>query len=124
MEFLALLIIGGLALTARMLKNWQAWVAWGVVAVIIPFGAWLAGAGVEEVIAWALGSSIFGFVAPELWEALKGFLKQPKVAQWSLAGLALLVLAACPQLAMVLLQPLLAAAILFWAFKLMLKGFK
>ncbi len=86
MEYLLLIFPFASALASRLTRYWEVWIAWIGLATITFFGIWwITG---ELQFFPVIASSIFGFVAPDLWESLKALLRKPKVA-----GIILLVIA-------------------------------
>lgn len=74
MFFLVFLLPFGGALAARLRPSrWQVWAGCGLAGLAAFLAAWLGGwlsPGQAAIV--AVGSSAFGFLGPELWEGLRG----------------------------------------------------
>lgn len=116
MEWISVLPFGG-ALAARLRhRQWQVWAAWGAVSLIALAVVWIT-ANFASAFYWMVGASAFGFLGPELWEACRGFMRQPKVFGWILAAGAIVFAIYHPQF----LGSILTIVIIYAAFRLMLK---
>jgi len=74
------------AVVARLkYRRWQVWTIWGGICLFTFLIIWLFDhLPANQVILIVVAASAVGFVAPELWEALRAFLRKPRNIGWIL----------------------------------------
>lgn len=121
----------GAALAARLLNRyWQAWVVWGGVALATFAGIWVASyeparAPLEtefltgRAFLFVAGASAVGFIAPELWAAVRAWVSRPRTVTIVFGIAAVVFIAFNPEL----LVPLGALAAVLYGISVMLRPF-
>jgi len=86
MELLFLSFVAAIA-TRLAYQRWLVWLGWGIISLIIFLVIWLTDTlSPGQVLAVVVGASALGFVSPELWEALRAFLRRPRNAVILIGG--------------------------------------
>ena len=81
----------GVSVGARLFYcRWEWWLAWFLtVSLVFMLANLIGGREIGEIVGGIGGAALIGFVAPDLWQALRTFLQKPRNA-----GAFLVVLAA------------------------------
>lgn len=80
MWLLGLLPFAGALASRLAYHRWEAWVSWVATSLIAFLVIWLAWLPASQTFGIIAGASVLGFIAPELWEALRAFLRRPRNA--------------------------------------------
>lgn len=115
---LSFLPCGGALLARLRFWDWRAWFFWAAISFTYFLGIWIYK---SQEIAFHLVvlSSFLGFVAPDLWEALSVFLRQPRNLGWILVGASIVYLLYQPQL----LGSIMAIFIIILGFRIIIRPF-
>ncbi len=110
----------GAALAARLLNRyWQAWALWVAVSLAVFAGMWVAGGEPARAFLFVAGASALGFIAPELWAAVRAWVARPRTVTMLLGVGAVAFIIFNPEL----LVPLGALAAALFGISVMLRPF-
>lgn len=110
----------GAALAARLLyRYWQAWAVFGGVALATFAGMWIADYRPMRAFLFVAGVSALGFIAPELWAAVRAWVARPRTVTMILGVGAVVFIVFNPEL----LVPLGALAVTLFGISIMLRPF-
>lgn len=110
----------GAALAARLLNRyWQAWIVWGGVALATFASMLIAGHEPARAFLFVAGASAVGFIAPELWAAVRAWVSRPRTVTMILGVGAVVFIIFNPEL----LVPLGVLAAALFGISVMLRPF-
>ena len=117
---LILLVCFAAALVARLHhRNLVYWLIWGGVSVLSFLIAMFA-RNADEAGMLVLGSSVLGFLGPELWHALRGWVRRPQTITY----LGVAIAAAAAIFVPGFLGSILILVIIYFGFRYMFRTFR
>ena len=94
-----LLLPFGVALITRLAyQHWQAWLSWIISSLTAFIAIWFNNYTAIQAAGMVAGVSALGFVSPEIWEAIRAFLRQPRNIGYIMVGAGIIYLLYHPQL--------------------------
>lgn len=121
MEIILLFPFGAALGTRLMYQYWQSWFWWVITCILCFLSLWIGGNYYQagQAIRLIVGASFLGFVAPDLWEAFRAFLRQPRIAGWIITGAGVVYVLYQPKL----LGSIMAIFIIILGFSIIIRPF-